>query len=64
MLADFASVSKVHKSGESATHPIAPLALRLALFLLLADMESASSSRLAKRCASGTLGRVQLPNPR
>ena len=49
-----------HRKGETATHPIAPLACPLAALLLLAGDGPAASSRLAGEHARGTLGRAQL----
>ena len=60
MFADFRAVEVAHLSGEYATHPIARLARRLTALLVVAGVEPASSSRLASRPTSRTLGRVQL----
>lgn len=46
--------------GEIATHPIALLPRPLAVLLLLAGDDPASSSCLASERGRGTLGRVQL----
>ena len=48
-----------HLFGDNATRPIARLAGRLAALLVVAGAAPASSSRLASRPASRTLGRVQ-----
>jgi hypothetical protein len=62
MFAGFDAFSDDHPVGENGKGRIAPPAPRPALLLLLADLESASTSRLARHAASGTLGRVQLPD--
>jgi len=68
---DYFSLSQVHLLGESATHPIEPLATRLGSLLLLAGKWLAKSSPLQGaarpeawplRAASSPLGRVQLRN--
>ena len=52
--------SQGHQAGESATHPIEPPWRTLAVLLLLAGDEPASSSRLASARHGSPLGRVQL----
>jgi hypothetical protein len=50
-----------HLVGETATHPIARRAGRLAALLLLTGADPAASSRLASRPTRRTLECVQLP---
>jgi len=51
-----------HHSGQAATHPIAQLARRLAVLLVVAGANPAASSRLARQRVSRTLGCVQQRN--
>ena len=60
MFTDLRAIKAAQLLGEHATHPIARLARRLTSLLVVAGVEPASSSRLASRLASRTLGRVQL----
>jgi len=48
-----------HPMGDSATHPIEPLATRLGGVASPCGQEPTASSRLPRRAASGPLGRVQ-----
>jgi hypothetical protein len=57
---DRSTFYRFHHLGEVATHPIARLASRLAVLLLLVGGGPTVSSRLAIQPASRTLGRVQL----
>ena len=61
MNSTYCSRMHVHPMGESATHGMARAAGRLALLLVIARIDLASSSRLAMRPAARTLPRVQLP---
>ena len=60
MLNDVRAIKVTHLLSDYATHLIARLARRPASLLVVAGVEPASSSRLASRLASRTLGRVQL----
>ena len=60
---DYFVFDRLHPIGESATRPIAQLTGRLTALLVVAGAATASSSRLVRRPASRTLGRVQLPFP-
>jgi len=53
--------AKDHRRGEAATHPIALPWGALAALLVVAGVQPAASSRLARAPQNSTLGHVQLP---
>jgi hypothetical protein len=53
--------TKSHQMGDAATHPIALPWGALAALLVVAGVQPATSSRLARAPQNSTLGRVQLP---
>jgi hypothetical protein len=63
MNTDIRAFNGFHLPGDHATYPIAQLAGRLAVLLLLAGGSHAASSRLPRRPASCTLEHVQLRIP-
>ena len=57
---DYFRFDGIHLLGDSATHPIEPLATRLGALLLLAGSSPRRRRAYPDRAASGPLGRVQL----